>query len=358
MTKLNVAFIGGGRITDLHALGYKNNPNARIYAVCDAREEVAQSRAREWEADVHYTDYRQLLADPKVDVVEIITPHHLHAAMSVNALEAGKHVSVQKPMCMNISEANDMVAAADRSDRLFRVMENFRFYAPYIRAKELLERGEIGELRSLRMKNISGNRDHGWNVPDSSWEWRFDPALGGGTPAVFDHGYHMFSIAMYLAGPAKNVYSWINSVNAQTSGSNDSQAMIMWRFQDSPGIGSYEVVRAEDMAVRAKYYASDEWIEITGSEGVIWVNGCSSSFLGVPPVTVYKGGRLTHHTDMETDWADSFVNGTHDLVAAVRDGRSSELTGAEGREVLRFTLAAIRSAELGQEVDIASVQAT
>ena len=90
MSKLRVGFIGCGRISDLHALAYKDNPDAEIYGVCDTQEEVARRRAGEWGAARWCTDYRDVLADEAVDAVEILTPHHLHAEMTLAAVEAGK----------------------------------------------------------------------------------------------------------------------------------------------------------------------------------------------------------------------------------------------------------------------------
>ena len=76
---LKIGIIGGGRITGLHGLAYRDYPHAEIYAVCDVNEEIAKSRAVEWDADHVFTDYHEMLADPAIDAVEIITPHHLHA---------------------------------------------------------------------------------------------------------------------------------------------------------------------------------------------------------------------------------------------------------------------------------------
>jgi predicted dehydrogenase len=155
---LRIAFIGAGRIADLHALAYAGNPEARIYGVCDTDAEWASRRAEEWGAERTFSDYRDVLADPDVDGVEILTPHHLHEEMAVAALGAGKHVSLQKPMARTLAEADAITRAARASDHVFRVLENYRYYPPYVRAKEMLDSGEIGEPVTLRMKVIGGNR--------------------------------------------------------------------------------------------------------------------------------------------------------------------------------------------------------
>ena len=116
--------------------------------------------------------------DPLVDIVEVITPHHLHVEMVTAALDAGKHVSVQKPMALDITGANAMIEKANRSDKVFRVMENYRFHKHVIRAKELVDAGNIGELISIRMKSISGKVSYG-DPPESSKQWRSDTSRAG-----------------------------------------------------------------------------------------------------------------------------------------------------------------------------------
>jgi predicted dehydrogenase len=129
MPPIRVAIVGCGRISDLHEMGYRGREDARIVAVCDAKRKRAQARAEAWSiaANQVYTDYRKLLADPEIDLVELLVPHHLHAEMTVAACQAGKHVSVQKPMALSTAEADQMIAAADRAGVVLRVYENFVF---------------------------------------------------------------------------------------------------------------------------------------------------------------------------------------------------------------------------------------
>ena len=181
MSKVRVGIIGAGNIAKLHALGYANAPNAELHAVCDVNGERARERAAQWGAAKSYTDYRDLLDDPEVDAVDVITPHHLHARMGVDALAAGKHVSMQKPMAMTVAECDELIAAADRAAGIFRTFENFQYYPPLVRARNILESGAIGEPLSMRMKVTIGTRE-GWEIPYERWSWRFDPEKGGGGP--------------------------------------------------------------------------------------------------------------------------------------------------------------------------------
>ena len=135
---------------------------------------LAQERAQAWGVDKVYTGYQELLADPEIDLVELLVPHHLHAEMTVAACRAGKHVSVQKPMALSVAEADRMIAAAQTAGVVLRVYENFVFYPPHVRAKQMIEAGEIGEPQMIRMHVSTGKSKTAWKVPLSAWAWRFD----------------------------------------------------------------------------------------------------------------------------------------------------------------------------------------
>ena len=350
MSKLRIGLIGVGRIADLHYLGYKDNPKADLYAVADVDEALLQQRVSEWGVEKAYGDYRQLLTDPSVDAVEVITPHHLHAEMGVAALDAGKHLSMQKPMAVNVAECDALIDAAKRSGKLFRVFENFHFYPPITKAKELLDSGAIGEPLSIRMKAVQGSMGEGWEIPRDTQEWRFDPARSGGGRVIFDYGYHLFSIAMWFLGEVEKVYSWITYRPIQHGWILDSPAMVIWKYKDAEKYGSYEAISSDDLLVRSRYWPEDEWFEVTGSRGFLWINRCTSMLLDRPPLVMYRDGVTTEFSDVDSDWAASFVNGVHDFVDAIIEGRQSPLTGEEGKRVLQFCRAIQLSAKEGREV--------
>jgi predicted dehydrogenase len=352
VSRVRVGFVGLGRIADLHILGYRDDPRAGVYSVCDALPETAERRAQEWGVERWCTDYQEMLADPALDALEILTPHHLHAEMTVAALEAGKHVSVQKPMALNLAEADAMIQAAERTGKTLRVYENFRFYPPYVRAKQLLDAGEIGEPLSLRVKVIGGAGREGWPVPWTAWAWRLDEAQSGGGPSVFDHGYHIFSIAMLFLGHVERVFAWIDKTPVAPDVFWDAPSYVMWKYRDGQRYGCWETVGAPELVVPSKYYSNDEWVEITGSRGVIWVTRCSGEMLPLPPLVVYRQGELRTFEDMETDWSSGFVASTREFVDALAEGRQPEMNPREGREVLRFSLAAHLSSRERREVEL------
>ena len=178
--KLNVLVVGCGRIATLNVLGYKGNPHARVWALCDLDERRARAFAAETGAERVYTDYDEALRDPEVDIVDLLVPHHLHCEMTVKACEAGKHVSVQKPMALSLQECDRMIEAAKKAGVLLKVYENFVFYPPYVLAKKLIDEGKIGEPLSIRLKMNAGCDKYGWRVDPATWAWRMQEDLSGG----------------------------------------------------------------------------------------------------------------------------------------------------------------------------------
>ena len=143
MAKLKFCIVGCGRIATLNILGYKDHPDAEIYAVCDHDRNKAELMAIETRAQKIYTDYNQVLNDKDIDAIDLLVPHHLHRSMVIAACNAKKHVSVQKPMALTVAECDEMIKAAKDNGVKLKVFENFIFYPTIVKAKKLIDAGEI-----------------------------------------------------------------------------------------------------------------------------------------------------------------------------------------------------------------------
>ncbi|MDP6822570.1 MAG: Gfo/Idh/MocA family oxidoreductase [Dehalococcoidia bacterium] len=349
--RVKVGFIGGGAISELHSRGYPDNPTGELYAVADLEPGLARERANQWGAQKAYTDYRELLADPQIDAVEILLPHHLHLPVTLEALAAGKHVSLQKPMAISMDEGRQIAAAAASSDRVFRVFENYRTYEPYMRARSMIEAGEIGNPVSIRIKSIFGKGKGGRPMSDREMEWREDPARGGPAWMILDYGFHITSIITYFMGPVETVHAMADT-SAGTDRFPGAPAVISWKHRDSERYGNWDMLTLPEFMVRTSYYPVDEWLEVTGTRGVIWVTHCTADLLGQPPVVMYRDGEMRSYSDMETDWGDSFRLGAHAFTGAIVDGTQPELDGEEAVHALAFAVGAIKSAVEGREVKL------
>jgi predicted dehydrogenase len=345
---LKTAIIGCGRIADLHELGYRGREDARIVAVCDTNRRAAEAKAAAWGVARVTTDYEEVLADPAVDLVELLVPHHLHAEMTVAACRAGKHVSVQKPMALTLAEADRMIAAAALAGVTLRVYENFVCYPPHVKARELLDAGEIGAPRMIRLHVNTGKSKTGWKVPLSAWRWRFDENRSGGGPLVFDHGYHLFSQAVDLMGPVTEVAAWIDRTTVVPGlAAVDAPATIMLRFAKGGRYGVMDFVHTPKMVMDSPYYADDDRVEIIGEKGIIQINRGTALALDVPPVVLFRDGETRAIPVERVDWSQGFVDCTRHLLDALATGGQPKLDGATGRHVLAAALAALASARDG-----------
>ncbi len=349
---LNVAFIGTGRISTLHAIGYLNNPEARIAAVADVDRSVALERGRLWgvEDEFVFTDYQQVLALPQIDAVEILLPHHLHHRVTLEALAAGKHVSVQKPIAGTVAEADEMVAAAYSAGKVLKVYENIIFYPPIQLARKLIDDGAIGKPITLRHKTFAGRSPKAWAIPESSWEWRADRSLAGGGQWLTDDGHHAYSLAWFLFGSATDLFVWAGETPAHGA-IIDVPALVSYKFPDNR-LGSWEATWSPELEIDTEFYAADDVIEITGTHGVLWVTRCMGNMLGQSPVVLYKDGTFQHFDDVATGWDVSFLRSTQDFVTSMMNGSSPLLSGPQGREILSWCLAAEASAASGRQVAI------
>ena len=322
-------------------------------AVCDNNIDLARQRSRGWGVGANrvFANYHDMLALDEIDLVEILLPHHLHYQATLDAIAAGKHVSAQKPMALNLDQADEMIGAAREAGLTLKVYENFIFYPPVQRAKALIDNGEIGDPLTIRVKSNSGISPGEWQVPASARAWRLNAEECGGGPLVFDDGHHKFALGWHFMGTAEEVHAWIGSTEVAPGAFLDAPAIVSWKFPNNR-YGSLEAVYSPELVLDTRHYAQDDRIEITGSKGVIWVTRGHGKMMDLPPVVMYKDRGTRAFSDMAVGWEHSFINSTRHFIDAYFAGEAPSLTGEEGREVLQFALAAQESARIGAAVKL------
>jgi len=129
----------------------------------------------------------------------------------------------------------------------------------------------------------------------------------------------------------------------------DSPAIVSWKFSNNR-FGSLEAVNSPELVMDTQHYAQDDRIEITGTKGVIWITRGHGKMLDIPPVILYRDRQVRTFSDMPTGWEHSFINSTRHFIDAYFTGAPPSLTAWEGREILRFALAAQESARTGRAV--------
>jgi len=338
MDTIGIGIIGCGRIADMAFEGYSRIPGTRIAAVCDADETTALRRRDEWGVKAFYTDYRRLLEDPAVDAVEILTPHTTHTAITLDAISAGKHVALQKPMTVDRASAERLVRAAAEARTVCKVTENYVFYPPIRFAAQGIREGWIGSPSSISLKLIAAGKG-GWQVPPSAWAWRVREFAEGRGMQTFDHGHHLWSTARFLLGPVEKVSAWIGT----TSSVLDSPAAIMWKYRERQAFGICEYVYNPDMEIPSQYYANDEWIQVSGSAGILTVNRCTGRLLDGPSVSVFSRDSWRHYR-VPSDWKLGFIGAAWNFIRTIRGEEEPLLSFPLALEILSIDLAIAESA--------------
>lgn len=354
MSKIRVGFIGAGRISTVHALAYEDNPTGELVAVADRDQDLARRQAEMWGASSVFTDYREMLASPDIDAVEILLPHNLHVKVTLEALEAGKHVSLQKPMCLDMNEARQIIAAADKASATFRMVENYRTYEPYIRAKSMLEAGEIGDPIGMRVKTVRGIGRGGWEIPASALAWRSDASLAGRANSIHDYGAHITSIIPFFLGQVEKVHAMAD-LSAGVDRFTGSRSVITWKQEGANVFGTWDMTDSKSFVIDTKYYPVDEWVEITGTRGILWLTRCTARMTDLPPLVMFRDGQTHSYSDMETDWGDSFRRAGHEFTNGITGGTQPQLNAREAAHTLAISLAAALSAVEHREVSVSEM---
>jgi predicted dehydrogenase len=341
-----VAFIGGGGIARTHIKYLKTLENVEICAVADPSD-MSLKRMKEDHPDVRqFHDYKQMLKEAtECDAVDVCTPNGLHAENTIAALEAGKHVIVEKPMAMNAREGQQMLDAAKRNGKQLIVGFQHRFDAKTKLIRDQIAADSFGKVLYVRAQALRRRGIPNWGVFGRK-------ELQGGGPMI-DIGVHILETAHYMLGAPRPVAA---SAGVWTyMGNKPSEVASVWPRWD------YKTYNVEDLAVG--FIRFD-----TGAVLVI-----ESSFIAHIEKDIFnvtlmgeKGGAVWDTSQIFTDhggyqlnmtpgWLgkwDVFEYKMKHFVDVCREGRENESSGEHGLMVQKMLDAVYLSAERGAEVKI------
>lgn len=199
--ELRVAIIGSGSISGYHVAGIRAAGRARVVAMVGRNREKTEQRARELGIDRAETDFRGVLEDASVDAVVVATPDNTHKTIAIAALEAGKPVLVQKPMALSIEECRAILDARDRTGCPLTVSFMHRYFPEVRWLKDLLGKGALGTIQTIRIRNATPGADWG--------DWFYTPeAVSGGV--VMQLGVHGIDLCQHLFGPIESVSACVS----------------------------------------------------------------------------------------------------------------------------------------------------
>ncbi len=347
--KIGIGIVGIGFMGWIHYLATRQVAGAEVVAVCSRDP---KKLAGDWSGIqgnfgppggpvdltgvATYADYGALLADPTVDLVDLCVPSPDHASWAIRALEAGKHVLVEKPIALTSADADAMLAAAARSGRMLMVGHVLPFFPEFAYARELIESGRYGSVRAAHFKRVIARSD------------RAADADAGGGPAVDLHIHDTHYIALVCGVPTA----------VRSRGVIDGASVIHLTTQylyDDPNLAVSALAGSLSQAGRSFTHGFEFYLD-RATISYEFASFAGQGHLAIPLSVIHADGTVEQPTlPGSGDPVDAFVAEMTAAVAAVESGVPCPiLAGDLARQALRICHAEVTSVETGETVAIAA----
>jgi len=336
--------IGCGAIAQRrHLPECADNPDSKLVALADPAKARVEDLAAEYGAKA-YTDYRELLKSPEVHAVVVAGPNSLHAAMSMEALAAGKHVLCEKPMATTREDAAAMVKAAEKSKTFLMIGLNQRLMPPHVRAKEILASGKLGKVLAFRTA-FQHPGPEGWSVDaGKSWFFQKGQAAMGVTG---DLGVHKADLLRWLLGQEfSEVAGFISTLDKRDSEGNlidlDDNAFL--KLKTTGGIVGSMILSWTN------YGPEENYTIVYCTKGVLSI--------GIDPgwgvIVDYRNGeREQHKVGAIATNTKQVASGVIDLFThCIKTNTPPEINAVEGYKSLDVILTAMDAAKQGKTLKI------
>lgn len=262
---IKVGIIGcGGIFRNQHAPYYEKSKRAEIVACADINEDSAKEQAERFGADA-YADFKDVLDRKDVDAIDVCTHPKPHRDIVVAGAQAGKHILVEKPMCRNVAEADDMIAAADEAEVMLQVAYILRFEPNHMKLKELLDHGVLGDMHMAYGNQV------GWFNPKHH-PWLFIKEESGGM--LVEQAIHNLDAWLWLYGPVNSVYAQTSHVPLdgtypEPEKAVENNATIVFKFANG-GTGMFIKSWAAEMRHGGEGVVCSEGSAVFGGPGLRW----------------------------------------------------------------------------------------
>lgn len=343
--KLRVGIIGAGEIATNQAKQMRNCEKAVVAMVMDVNVALAKDLGEK--QDIPYTTkLEEVLESDQVDAVYIATPHHLHAAIAIQAAQAGKHVMVEKPISTNLEDADKMIAACKDAGVKLSVCFINRYRPAWLKAKELLEAGLLGKVIGTTIFSLVDKPEHYWHggySGRSKSDWRVTREQSGGGMLIMN-AVHTIDQMLWLTGlEVKTVYSMYDTF--LTSVQVEDYIVVVNRYTN----GAIGQIFASSVPRGNTFQGDLQPSRVYGSDGQLALTEPLRAYTLKDNDLVEKGKWQEVASEAPTDvrrvYADDFAD-------AVFSDREPFITGEEGRKTLEMIVAAYRSGETGKPVEL------
>jgi myo-inositol 2-dehydrogenase/D-chiro-inositol 1-dehydrogenase len=344
--KVRVGLLGAGFVAGVHVEAFREVRGAEITAVYSRTAARAEAFARAHGIPRWTDDWRSVVAGRDVDAVLVLLPNYLHAEVTLAAAAEGKHVIVEKPLCLTLSEAEAMIAACRRAGVLLGYAEQLCFAPKYERLRQLAQEGAFGRVYHLRQSEKHSG-------PHAEWFWDVRRSGGG---ALMDMGCHAFGWFRWFLGPTFRPVEVLCRLDTHVHAGRtlgEDHAVTIVTFEDDQG----RRVTAQAEESWAKPGGMDDRAEVYGSGGV----GYADLFQGGSALVYSESGYgyALEKAGTTRGWTFALPEEVHQqgyphemqhFVDCIREGRTPVQTGEDGRAVLEMLLAAYASAGRGAAV--------
>lgn len=343
MDRIKVGLIGSQFVSTIHAEALRTVPQAEIFAVASPTEEHVQSFALQYGIPHQFTDYRKMLELEELQMVVLGLPNDLHCQATLDAAAAGKHVVCEKPLALNLSQADQMIEACHRAGVKLMYAEELCFAPKYVRLKKLLDDGALGVPTLIKQSEKHGgpHAAHFWDVTRS----------GGGV--TMDMGCHAIEFFRWMLDKPKisSVYAQMaTQVHAEKTQGDDNSLLILEFEGGCMGLAEESWTKLGGMDDRA---------EVHGSGGVAYAdllhgNSIETYSAAGYDYAVEKAGSTAgwSFTIFEELWNYGFPKEFAHFVDCVLNDKEPLETGEDGRAVLQAIFAAYQSAGSGRKVQM------
>jgi predicted dehydrogenase len=330
MSNVRVAILGAGGMAGYHARRLKNIPDAEVVAVCDVEpQQVRKFLETNYPGEAHqpaeFTDPARMYAEAKPDAVIIATPHTLHFEHGMQALDAGCHVLMEKPMVTNSDQAHKLAERVRQSGKIFVIGYNTPSTPEFQYLRELIRSGELGRLEMVS----------GWLLQDwkrgTTGSWRQNPALSGGGQ-LYDSGAHLLnSLVWSVDQPVQEVHAFIDNQDAPV----DINGTLNIRFADGT---------LASIMIGGNCASSGAGMYLAFEDGRVEIDGWGGTW-----IKVYRRGEGQVKYPPITGKANVAVDNFIDAIQGRAEPRTSPQNGVNQSELMD---AVYESARTGQSVKL------
>lgn len=344
---LRVGFVGAGAIAGTHARHYQARPDVEMVAAADVAAGNLDQLRSEFGVTGLYNDWRQMLEKENLDAVSICTPNHLHHEPTIDALNAGCHVLVEKPLAMNAEQGREMLELAKSKGLVLTTGFQFRYEPSTQMIKRAYENGTLGEVMAAKVHAVRRRGIPNWGV------FGRKDLQGGG--ALIDIGVHAMEMTHYCMGSPRPVAA---SAGAWTYlGNQPSDVVSMWPNWD------HENYTVEDLAVGQVRFDNGAVMQVEAmfaghvgpeQEGMKFeLIGTKGGATKQPPALYYdKDGTMINASPGFLPKDNKWERKMNNFVDAALHGAEDESPGEHGLLIQQIIDALYKSAETGREVEI------